>query len=142
MTDLKFEDSLARLRPSHVCGGAEGVGAAAAAVLPRACAGGQVPSSSPIDGDVPARDAADFRRGRLTNHKVFGDAIAILAGVALLTLAFKLVAENAALVPDARVICDVVAEIADAAGTGGMVAGPVVDIESEGKAVTPPPPQH
>src|SRR5207244_9928821 len=56
---------------------------------------------------------------------------------ALLTFAFQLVAENASLVPDARVICDVVAEIAEAAGTAGMVGGQVVDIESEGKTITP-----
>jgi geranylgeranyl diphosphate synthase type II len=62
--------------------------------------------------------------------------MAILAGDALLTMAFKLIAENAALVKDPRVIRDVVAEIADAAGTEGMVGGQVVDIESEGKTIT------
>jgi len=126
-----------RLRPILVIAGAEAVGAAPAVVMPTACALELIHTYSLIHDDLPAMDDDDYRRGRLTNHKVFGDAMAILAGDALLTLAFKLVAENAALVKDARVICDVVAEIADAAGTGGMVAGQVVDIESEGKAVPP-----
>jgi geranylgeranyl diphosphate synthase type II len=81
-------------------------------------------------------DDDDYRRGRPTNHKVFGEAIAILAGDALLTLAFKLIADNVAHVRDGRVICDVVAEVATAAGTAGMVGGQVVDIESEGRTVT------
>src|SRR3989454_8697535 len=121
-----------RLRPILVIAGAEAVGGAAAMVLPTACALEMIHTYSLIHDDLPAMDDDDYRRGRLTNHKVFGDAIAILAGDALPTLASKLVAYNAALVPDARVICDVVAEIADAAGTGGMVAGQVVDIEPEG----------
>ncbi|MBI1964078.1 MAG: polyprenyl synthetase family protein, partial [Candidatus Rokubacteria bacterium] len=74
--------------------------------------------------------------GRLTSHKVFGEAIAILAGDALLTLAFRLVADNASSVKDPRAVGDAVAEIADAAGTAGMVGGQVVDIESEGKTVS------
>jgi geranylgeranyl diphosphate synthase type II len=126
-----------RLRPILVIAGAEAVGAAAETVLPTACALELIHTYSLIHDDLPAMDDDDFRRGRLTNHKVFGDAVAILAGDALLTLAFQLVAENAALVADARVVCAVVAEIAQAAGTRGMVGGQVVDIESEGKTVTP-----
>ncbi len=125
-----------RLRPILVIAGAEAVGAPAAAVMPTACALEVIHTYSLIHDDLPAMDDDDYRRGRLTNHKVFGDAVAILAGDALLTLAFKLVAENAALVTDARVVCDVVAAIAEASGTNGMVGGQVVDIESEGKAVT------
>src|SRR3989442_13648174 len=83
----------------------------------------------------------DYRRGRLTNHKVFGDATAILAGDALLTLAFRLIADNADLVRDARVIRDVVAEVADAAGPAGVVGGQVVDIGAGGKAVPADPPE-
>ena len=126
-----------RLRPILVIAGAEAVGATSTTVMPTACALELIHTYSLIHDDLPAMDDDDYRRGRLTNHKVFGDAMAILAGDALLTFAFELVAENAALVPDPRVICDVVAEIADAAGTGGMVAGQVVDIESEGKTITP-----
>ena len=125
-----------RLRPILVIAGAEAVGATAAAVMPTACALELIHTYSLIHDDLPAMDDDDYRRGRLTNHKVFGDAMAILAGDALLTFAFQLVADNASLVPDARVICDVVAEIAAAAGTAGMVGGQVVDIESEGKTTT------
>ena len=124
-----------RLRPILVIAGAEAVGAPAATVMPTACALEMIHTYSLIHDDLPAMDDDDYRRGRLTSHKVFGDAIAILAGDALLTLAFKLVAENAALVTDPRVVCDVVAAVADASGTDGMVGGQVVDIESEGKAI-------
>jgi geranylgeranyl diphosphate synthase, type II len=124
-----------RLRPILVIAGAETVGGTAATVLPTACALEMIHTYSLIHDDLPAMDDDDYRRGRLTSHKVFGDAIAILAGDALLTLAFRLVADNAALVDDPRVVRDVVAEIADAAGTLGMVGGQVVDIESEGKAI-------
>jgi geranylgeranyl diphosphate synthase type II len=120
-----------------VIAGAEAVGAPAATVMPTACALEMIHTYSLIHDDLPAMDDDDYRRGRLTNHKVFGDAIAILAGDALLTLAFRLIADNAALVSDPRVVCDVVAAIADASGTFGMVGGQVVDIESEGKAITP-----
>ena len=82
-------------------------------------------------------DDDDYRRGRLTSHKVFGEAMAILAGDALLTLAFRLAATNAARVAPAALVGAVVAEIADAAGTDGMVGGQVVDIESEGKSISP-----
>ena len=126
-----------RLRPILVIAGAEAVGAPPATVMPTACALEMIHTYSLIHDDLPAMDDDDYRRGRLTNHKVFGDAVAILAGDALLTLAFKLVADNAALVSDSRVVCDVVAAIAEASGTFGMVGGQVVDIESEGKAITP-----
>jgi len=125
-----------RLRPILVIAGAEAVGGAATMVMPTACALEMIHTYSLIHDDLPAMDDDDYRRGRLTNHKVFGDAIAILAGDALLTLAFRLIADNADLVRDARVIRDVVAEVADAAGTAGMVGGQVVDIESEGKAIS------
>jgi len=126
-----------RLRPILVIAGAEVVGAAPSAVIPTACAMELIHTYSLIHDDLPAMDDDDYRRGRLTNHKVFGDAIAILAGDALLTYAFQLVAQNGA-VPGVNptVVCDVVAEIAEAAGTRGMVGGQVVDIESEGKTIT------
>jgi geranylgeranyl diphosphate synthase type II len=125
-----------RLRPILVIAGAETVGAHAETVLPTACALELIHTYSLIHDDLPAMDDDDYRRGRPTNHKVFGEAIAILAGDALLTLAFKLIADNVAHVRDGRVICDVVAEVATAAGTAGMVGGQVVDIESEGRTVT------
>jgi geranylgeranyl diphosphate synthase type II len=126
-----------RLRPILVIGGAEAVGGKAETVMPAACALELIHTYSLIHDDLPAMDDDDYRRGRLTNHKVFGEAIAILAGDALLTYAFRLIAENAARVAtDAALVRDVIVEVADAAGTGGMVGGQVVDIESEGKAVT------
>ena len=124
-----------RLRPTLVIAGAEAVGGAADDVLDTACALELIHTYSLIHDDLPAMDDDDYRRGRLTNHKVFGDAMAILAGDALLTLAFRLIADNAARLPDPRVIARVVADVADAAGTDGMVGGQVIDIESEGKDV-------
>ena len=125
-----------RLRPILVIAGAEAVGGRADAVLDTACALELIHAYSLIHDDLPAMDDDDYRRGRLTNHKVFGEAMAILAGDALLTLAFRLVAENAARVAPGAVGM-VVAEVADAAGTDGMVGGQVVDIESEGKTISP-----
>jgi geranylgeranyl diphosphate synthase type II len=125
-----------RLRPVLVIAGAEAVGGTAEQVMETACALEFIHTYSLIHDDLPAMDNDDYRRGRLTNHKVFGEAIAILAGDALLTLAFKLIALNGARTGDARVIASLVTDIADAAGTDGMVGGQVVDIESEGKAVS------
>jgi len=126
-----------RLRPTLVIAGAEAVSGAGDAVLDTACALELIHAYSLIHDDLPAMDDDDFRRGRLTNHKVFGEAMAILAGDALLTLAFRLVADNAARLSDPRLIARVVADVADAAGTDGMVGGQVIDIESEGKDVGP-----
>jgi geranylgeranyl diphosphate synthase type II len=125
-----------RLRPILVIAGAEAVGGSAEQVMETACALELIHTYSLIHDDLPAMDNDDYRRGRLTNHKVFGEAIAILAGDALLTLAFKLIALNGARTGDARIIATLVTDIADAAGTDGMVGGQVVDIESEGKAVS------
>jgi geranylgeranyl diphosphate synthase type II len=125
-----------RLRPILVIAGAEAVGGTAAQVMETACALELIHTYSLIHDDLPAMDNDDYRRGMLTNHKVFGEAIAILAGDALLTLAFKLVAQNGARAGDAGIVAALVTEIAEAAGTDGMVGGQVVDIESEGKTVS------
>jgi len=123
-----------RLRPVLVIAGAEAVGGSAERVMPTACALELIHTYSLVHDDLPAMDDDDFRRGVPTNHKVFGEAIAILAGDALLTLAFRLVAENAR---DRGVgaLADVVMDIADAAGHAGMVAGQVADLEAEGRPV-------
>jgi geranylgeranyl diphosphate synthase, type II len=85
-----------------------------------------------IHDDLPALDNDDYRRGKLTCHRVFGEAIAILAGDALLTLAFQVLSSRLA-VDDARK-SQLVAELSEAAGTvGGMIGGQVADIEGEGK---------
>src|SRR6476646_8835248 len=84
-----------RLRPALVIAAAEACGGTADRVMPTACALELIHTYSLIHDDLPAMDNDDFRRGVPTNHKVFGEAIAILAGDALLTLAFRLVADNA-----------------------------------------------
>jgi geranylgeranyl diphosphate synthase type II len=121
-----------RLRPVLVIAGAEAVGGTAEQVMPTACAMELIHTYSLVHDDLPAMDNDDFRRGAPTNHKVFGEAMAILAGDALLTLAFRLVADNAA---QSAALGDVVTEIADAAGHRGMVAGQVADLEAEGRSV-------
>jgi geranylgeranyl diphosphate synthase type II len=126
-----------RLRPVLVIAGAEAVGGAMDDVMPTACAMELIHTYSLVHDDLPAMDNDDFRRGRPTSHKVFGDAMAILAGDGLLTLAFRLLAENLRPGMDGRVLRDVLVEIAEAAGTGGMVGGQVADLEAEGRQVTP-----
>ena len=116
-----------RLRPILVMAGAEAVGGSAEQVMPTACAMELIHTYSLVHDDLPAMDNDDFRRGVPTNHKVFGEATAILAGDALLTLAFRLVADN--LRQTSTGALDVVADIADAAGHGGMVAGQVADLD-------------
>jgi geranylgeranyl diphosphate synthase type II len=89
-----------------------------------------------IHDDLPALDNDDLRRGRPTCHKVFGEAMAILAGDALLTLAFEVLAKAEGVDDAAR--ARMVAELATASGTvGGMIGGQVNDLEGEGKAPDP-----
>jgi geranylgeranyl diphosphate synthase type II len=123
-----------RLRPVLVIAGAEAVGGSAEQVMPTACAMELIHTYSLVHDDLPAMDNDDFRRGVPTNHKVFGEATAILAGDALLTLAFRLVAENARQTNVSAL--EVVVDIADAAGHMGMVAGQVADLEAEGRQVS------
>jgi geranylgeranyl diphosphate synthase, type II len=122
-----------RLRPVLVAAGAEAVGGSLDAVMPAACAVEMIHTYSLIHDDLPAMDNDDFRRGVPTNHKVFGEAIAILAGDALLTLAFRLLGDSVAAGADAQRLREVFIEVADAAGSAGMVGGQVADIECEGK---------
>ncbi len=122
-----------RLRPVLVIAAAEICGARAEDVLPVACAIEMIHTYSLIHDDLPAMDDDDFRRGKPTNHRVFGEALAILAGDALLTEAFRLMTDRGAMrdVPPERLL-DVAREIAEAAGFSGMIAGQAVDIASEG----------
>ena len=126
-----------RLRPVLVIAGAEAVGGRMDDVMPTACALEMIHTYSLIHDDLPAMDNDDFRRGRPTSHKVFGEAMAILAGDGLLTLAFRLIAENWRPAMDARVLRDVLVDVSDAAGTDGMVGGQVADLEAEGRRVSP-----
>jgi hypothetical protein len=114
-----------RLRPALCLGAAELVSGDDAPALPAACALEMIHTYSLIHDDLPSMDDDDLRRGKPTSHKVYGEAIAILAGDALLTLAFETAAESGR--------PDVVAEIARAAGAEGMVGGQVIDLESEEK---------
>lgn len=117
-----------RLRPVLTMAAAGAAGGEPSRVLPAACAIELIHAYSLIHDDLPAMDNDDFRRGKPTSHRVFGEAIAILAGDALLTLAFELMAKNVPDDPDgpARVL-RVIAEIAGAAGTAGMIGGQVAD---------------
>ena len=121
-----------RIRPILCYESAKLFAADPAGAIPVGCALEFIHTYSLIHDDLPALDNDDLRRGKPTNHKVFGEAIAILAGDALLTLAFQTLA-NAAIGPNRRV--RVISEIAAAAGTvNGMVGGQVADIEAEKKA--------
>lgn len=116
---------------------AEGDPAAAATVdltvaLPVACAVEMIHTYSLIHDDLPAMDNDDFRRGRPTNHKVFGEAMAILAGDALLTEAFALACTSRA--PAAAVV-EVAAMLARASGAAGMVGGQAIDFSATGQKV-------
>lgn len=127
-----------RLRPILCMAGAEAVGGEAQDVLPIACAIELIHTYSLIHDDLPVMDDDDMRRGKPTNHKVFGEAVALLAGDGLLTKAFH-VMTGADFVKRVRpnALLAVIALIAKAAGYEGMVGGQIVDIQSEGKEVDP-----
>ncbi len=121
-----------RVRPALVFAAYELCGGSGKAPLPAACAIEMVHAYSLIHDDLPALDNGQLRRGQPTVHKKFGEAIAILAGDALLTLAF----ETASSCP--KNAARVVAELASASGTAGMIGGQVADIEWTGKELTLP----
>jgi geranylgeranyl diphosphate synthase, type II len=122
-----------RLRPVLVLAAAECCGAKPEIALPTAAAMELIHTYSLVHDDLPAMDDDDLRRGRPTSHKVYGEAIAILAGDALLTKAFELISKNARIrgVPSIAV-AEVVGLMAHGAGTFGMIGGQVVDIQMEG----------
>lgn len=104
-------------------------------ILPTACAIEMLHAQSLIHDDLPCMDNDDFRRGKPTNHKVFGEAIATLAGDALLSFAPQIIIEKTPKsVPDSKII-RILSEFMKAAGVYGIIAGQVVDIESEGKVI-------
>lgn len=127
-----------RLRPILCLASAEAVGGDSLRLLPVACALEMIHTYSLIHDDLPVMDDDDYRRGRLTNHRVFGEDMAVLAGDALLTEAFHLLArkETASHFPPDKILC-AISEIARAAGIFGMVGGQVADIQAEGKAADP-----
>jgi geranylgeranyl diphosphate synthase type II len=121
-----------RLRPLLVLLSCEACGGSIEAALPAACALEMVHTYSLIHDDLPAMDDDDLRRGRPTNHVVYGEALAILAGDALLTRAFEIIAQH---VLPKEVAADCSADLAAAAGWCGMVAGQVADLEAEHQGI-------
>jgi geranylgeranyl diphosphate synthase, type II len=120
-----------RIRPILCLAALEACGGDMAPAMPTACALELIHTYSLIHDDLPAMDNDDFRRGKPTNHKVFGEAVAILAGDALLTEAFVLLSrvEKVRLAAERRLA--VIQEIAQAAGIAGMVGGQAMDIRAE-----------
>jgi len=123
-----------RLRPLLVVLAAEACGGSEAAALPAACAVEMVHAYSLIHDDLPAMDDDDLRRGQPTCHRAFGEALAILAGDALLTLAFEVLARD---VQPPAVAARCCAELAAAAGACSMVGGQADDIRPCGTGVPP-----
>src|ERR1035437_4208335 len=120
-----------RLRPILCLAAAEACGGKVQEALPLACAMECIHTYSLVHDDLPSMDNDDFRRGRPTCHKVFGDGIAILAGDALLTIAFEIVSR--AKPPRRYDMSTLLREVAVAAGSRKLIAGQVADLEAEGK---------
>jgi geranylgeranyl diphosphate synthase type II len=126
-----------RIRPLLVLAAGEAVGGGEEDLMPLACAVEMVHTYSLVHDDLPAMDDDDLRRGKPTSHKVFGEAIAILAGDALLTRAFHLLAEAAPGLDEARLRrrLRAIEVLGEACGTSGLIGGQVMDLESEGRAI-------
>jgi geranylgeranyl diphosphate synthase type II len=123
-----------RMRPALCLAAADACGGRHAAAVPLACAIECIHTYSLIHDDLPAMDDDDYRRGKLTNHKVFGEGVAVLAGDALLTQAFEIAAQWR---PTPRYSHQrVVLELARAAGSLQLIAGQVADLEGEGKKIS------
>ena len=123
-----------RIRPCLAIAACEMVGGTQEVVMPTACALEMIHTMSLIHDDLPMMDNDDFRRGVPTNHKVYGEEMAILAGDALLSHAFEYIARETKGVP-AEKILRVIADVGKCVGSEGLVGGQVVDIESEGLAM-------
>ena len=121
-----------RLRPALVIAAAEAVGGSREDATPAACAVEMIHTYSLIHDDLPAMDDDDLRRGRPTCHKVYGEAIAILAGDGLLTYAFEVLTAT----KHTASVAGIVRAIARGIGTQGMVGGQVLDLEGEGRTPT------
>jgi geranylgeranyl diphosphate synthase type II len=122
-----------RLRPILLMAAADAVGGKGSDYLNVACGLEMIHTYSLIHDDLPAMDDDDYRRGKLTSHKVFGEGMAILAGDALLTAAFTVILAQPSVQGD--VLVKVVREISSAAGAQGMIGGQVIDLSSEGKII-------
>ena len=120
-----------RLRPLLCCAASEACGGNVRVALPAACAVEMIHAYSLIHDDLPCMDNDDLRRGKPTSHKRFGEGVAILAGDALLTEAFAVLAAAKPLA--LYTASDLVTELARAAGSRGLIAGQVADLEAEGR---------
>jgi geranylgeranyl diphosphate synthase type II len=123
-----------RMRPALVLAAAEACGGTHESAMPLACAVECIHTYSLIHDDLPGMDNDDLRRGKPTNHKVFGEGIAILAGDALLTQAFEIAASCTGW--KRYSVKDVVLEIAKASGSLQLIAGQVADLEGEGQKIS------
>lgn len=121
-----------RIRPVVLLSAGVAVGGNEEELLPFACAVEYVHTYSLVHDDLPAMDDDDYRRGRPSNHKEFGEATAILAGDALLTEAFRVMGESLLAMKDPRRALAAVAVLARAAGAEGMVGGQQLDLSAEG----------
>ena len=119
-----------RLRPVMLMAAADAISGNGEKFLPTACAVEMIHTYSLIHDDLPAMDNDDYRRGKLTNHKVFGEATAILAGDALLTHAFDIMTRQET---EPATLIAVIREISQASGIAGMIGGQSLDLQSEGK---------
>lgn len=126
-----------RLRPILCLAACEAVGGKVEDALPIGCALELIHTYSLIHDDLPAMDNDDLRRGKPTNHIVFGEGLAILAGDALLTYAFEIIGGLGLVKKEKEKYLQIVLEIAKAAGTQGMIGGQVVDILSENQKISP-----
>lgn len=122
-----------RLRPILCLATCEMMGGSLEMAMPTACALEMIHTMSLIHDDLPAMDNDDYRRGKLTNHKIYGDAIAILAGDGLLAYAFEYVATQTQNVPADRIV-KIIARLGRAVGAAGLVGGQSVDLACEGRA--------
>ncbi|CAA0831589.1 Heterodimeric geranylgeranyl pyrophosphate synthase large subunit 1- chloroplastic [Striga hermonthica] len=120
-----------RVRPMLCLAACEVVGGQVSAAVPAACAVEMIHTMSLIHDDLPCMDNDDLRRGKPTNHKVYGEDVAVLAGDSLLAYAFEFMATTITDVPPDRVLA-AVSELAKAIGTDGLVAGQVVDLSCTG----------
>ena len=125
-----------RLRPLLCCAASEACGGNVRVALPAACAVEMIHAYSLIHDDLPCMDNDDLRRGKPTSHKRFGEGVAILAGDALLTEAFAVLAAAKPLA--LYTASDLVTELARAAGSRGLIAGQVADLEAEGRQPSEP----
>ena len=122
-----------RLRPILIMAAADALGVDGEKFLRLSTSIEFIHTYSLIHDDLPAMDNDDYRRGKLTNHKVFGEALAILAGDALLTMAFEIIATDKNV--DAETKVKIITEMSKAAGAEGMVGGQVIDMQSENKKI-------